>query len=367
MGHAANKPVRRTIKAFLGVLVLLFASAVATDALLPSDNYRTHRIVETVSALPSTVAFADSDMYGMSPEDVNRTLDLMTAIGVSTVRILIPWAGVQPAPDAFNWGQVDTMVDAAMARGMGVLGVLNSSPQWAVVPGGARYSGHPASPAAYGDFAGAVADRYRGRVSAYEVWNEQNSFKFFNPPDPAAYTALLKAAYPKIKGSDPAATVVAGGLSANISFGGLTLDPVAFVSGMYGAGAKGNLDALAYHPYHYKIKFSEGGARHPDSPINQLARIRQLMVDNGDSGAKIWATEYGEPTSRVDEAEQAAFIADMLGKWRTLDYVGPVFIYTTRDRMTGSSDEGETMGVYRSDWTPKPAAQTVQSFATGQA
>jgi hypothetical protein len=52
------------------------------------------------------------------------------------------------------------------------------------------------------------------------------------------------------------------------------------------------------------------------------------MVSNGDSGKKIWATEYGEPTSAVDEATQAAYIGYMLNEWRTPPYAGPVFIYT---------------------------------------
>jgi hypothetical protein len=175
---------------------------------------------------------------------------------------------------------------------------------------------------------------------------------------------LLKAAYPKIKAADPSATVVGGVLAAVISFFALTLNPVDFAKGMYTAGAKGYFDALSYHPYQYTTKFSEGGSL-GESPINQLTAMRQLMVGNGDSGKKIWATEYGEPTSGVDEATQADYISDMLNKWRTLPYAGPVFIYTTRDRNTGSSNPEDTFGVYRSDWTPKPAAQAVKAAAGG--
>jgi len=45
-----------------------------------------------------------------------------------------------------------------------------------------------------------------------------------------------------------------------------------------------------------------------------------------------WATEYGEPTSSVDEATQADYIRDFLTTWRSLPYTGPAFIYTLRDR-----------------------------------
>jgi hypothetical protein len=367
MRRTRKHPVRRTfVRVGIGALALAVSSALATNVLLPQAKSRSYQVAEAtaIDTSSATVGFADSDMYGYSPEDVDRALDLMSASSVSTVRILVPWAGVQPAQDVFDWGSVDTMVNAAAARNMGVLAVLNSTPAWTVAPGVPALSGQPASAAAYGDFAGLVAERYHGRIGAYEIWNEQNAVTFLSPPDPAAYTDLLKAAYPKIKAADPSATVVTGGLASVFSFGSLTVGPAEFVSRTYVAGAKNYFDAVAYHPYNYTQKFSEGGS-YPLSAINEVAAIHQVMVDNGDGGKKIWATEYGEPTSATDEVGQAAYIADMLTKWRTLPYAGPAFIYTTRDRNTGSPSDADTLGVYRTDWTPKPAQRAVKAAAQG--
>ncbi|GAB7069542.1 cellulase family glycosylhydrolase [Mycobacterium hodleri] len=158
-----------------------------------------------------TVGFADSDLYGMTPTQIDAQLDQMQAMGVENVRVMIPWAGVEYYPGYYNWSTVDYMVNAADSRGMGVLGVINSTPSWATEPGQPALSGAPASPAAYGDFAGTVAARYAGKVGAYEIWNEPNSYAFYSPqPDPAGYTELLKAAYPQIKAADPHATVIGG-------------------------------------------------------------------------------------------------------------------------------------------------------------
>lgn len=361
---------RRLFQALFSVLVLALVSACATAVLQPSANrgpetVRTMPIIETGSINPSsaTLGFADSDLYGMSPEDMNRTLDLMRQTGVSTVRILMPWAFIQPAPDRWDWGVADTLVNAAKAHGLDVLAVLNSTPAWAAPPSALPYSAGPNSSAAYGDFAAMVAGRYRGRISDYEVWNEENSVFFWTPsPDPAAYTELLKAAYPRIKAADPAATVVVGGFAPVFSFGILTLSPAEFVKGMYAAGAKGNFDAMAYHPYLYTLKFSAGKGA-PESPLTQVNSMHQVMADNGDGGKTIWCTEYGEPTSSVDDATQAEYIRDMITTWRTLPFAGPVYIYTTRDRNTGSASDQDTLGVYRSDWTPKPAQQVMQNLA----
>jgi hypothetical protein len=140
------------------------------------------------------------------------------------------------------------------------------------------------------------------------------------------------------------------------------MDPVTFVDKMYGAGAAGSFDALSYHPYQYTTMFSAGGSL-PNSPILQLGAIHDKMSANGDGGKKIWATEYGEPTSSVDEATQAAYLTDFLTKWRALPYAGPAFIYTTRDRNTGSGAPDDTFGLYRTDWSAKPAAAAVQALA----
>jgi len=50
-----------------------------------------------------------------------------------------------------------------------------------------------------------------------------------------------------------------------------------------------------------------------------------------------------------------------------LSYVGPAFVFTTRDKNTGSTVDQDTFGVYRTDWTPEPAVQAIQSVVAGRA
>ena len=356
--------------AAVAAVAVVSATVVAVVAPPPSTSPPTVTVpvqeTASINTSASTVGISDSDIYGMSPEDVNRTFDLMTSIGVRTVRVMMPWAGMEPNPGQYDYGQVDMIVDAANARGMSVLGTLVSAPGWAVAPGTPAVSSPTASAATYGDFAGAAASHFRGRVSAYEVWNEPNAALSWTSgpqgPEPGVYAGLLKAAYPKIKAADPSALVIGGVVGAVISFFSLTMDPVTFVEQMYAAGARGSFDALSYHPYQYTTMFSAGGNL-ANSPLLQVAAIHDRMAANGDGGKKIWATEYGEPTSSADEATQAAYLTDFLSKWRTLPYAGPAYVYTTRDRNTGSGAPDDTFGLYRSDWSAKPAAAAVQALA----
>lgn len=363
--HYSGTP--RASWTFAIAIVIAIVSVVAITVALPAYNARQVVVAQaaSINPLPTTIGFADADSYGMSQADLDKAASKWALTKAKTVRVMIPWAGVEPIQGRLNWANVDKVVDAAVAKNIPVMGFINSTPGWAVGPGGRPLSGRPASPAVYGDFAAKVAQRYAGKISAYEIWNEPNAVTFYTPaPDPAGYTDLLKAAYPKIKAVDPSVTVIGGVLGAVVDFGNITINPVRFLDGMYDAGAKEFFDAISFHPYHYSLKFSEGMSL-ANSPVNQLIQMRQVMVANGDSAKKIWGTEYGQPTSKVSEADQAAFIKDILTTWQELPYAGPLLIYSTRDRQTGSADVQDTFGVYRTDWTPKPAQQ-IMLFAPGK-
>ena len=359
-------PVR---KIAVGGAATIAVSALGVALLLPANGATGIDVMEVaaIDESSTTLGFADSDMFGLTPAQVDEHLDQMQAMGVDNVRIMIPWAAVEFYPDAYDFSTVDYMVDAADARGMGVLAVLNSSPYWAVPAGQPGISGQPANPADYAEFVGLVAERYEGKVGAYEIWNEPNSALSFAPsPDPVKYTQLLQAAYPAIKAADPDAVVVGGVTGAVVDYGDILKNPVSFTQEMYDAGAAGYFDALSFHPYLYSLPFSQG-APYPESPLTQLNRMREIMVANGDGDKLIWASEYGEPTSVVDEATQAAYLNDMITTWRTLGYTGPTFVYTLNDRDSASTDPEATLGVIRSDGTWKPAAYVIQDLATDPA
>ncbi|MBJ7289616.1 beta-galactosidase [Williamsia sp.] len=342
----------------------MFATFGTATLLAPSSTH--YAIVNTAAVDPSsdTVGIADSNLLfsATDPAAIAKHLDAMQALGVQNVRIAIPWATTEPFDGYYDWTAVDNMVNAADARGMGVLGVVTTTPAWARGAGSGVYA-PPTNAADYGAFMGAVASRYGQKMSDYEVWNEPNAVLGYQPaPDPAGYTALLKAAYPAIKAANPSATVIGGVLGSVVTWGNLTLNPVDFVQQMYADGAGGYFDALSFHPYQYTTKFSQG-APLPDSPLNQVNAIHQLMATNGDGGKQIWSSEYGLPTGVVGAQQQADYISDFLDNWNTLSYAGPSFLYTLQDTNSADTTDPEaTFGVYTDTWTPKLAAQVISDF-----
>ncbi|OBJ43668.1 hypothetical protein A5630_18655 [Mycolicibacterium mucogenicum] len=323
----------------------------------------------------STIGIADSSLYGLSPAEIDKTLTQLQSIGVQNIRVFVPWAlikmtGPNDAANDANWTLMNNVMDAARAHNMGVLAVISHTPLWAAPSGTTPGAGAP-DPAVYADFVKQVATRYGDVISAYEVWNEPNSFTFFQPMDAAKYTAILKAVYTTLKGGDgttgvdPTASVIAGALAPIQDFFGLTSSPQTFLAAMYAAGAKGFFDAISFHPYEFNqvLKFSQG-ALNPLAPLYQLQQMRAIMVQNGDGDKLIWATEYGfqtvldqlgvvDPTSNQ---KQADFISDFITAWRALTYTGPIFIYTTRDGTPGT-DTG--YGIFQADWTAKLAVKVI--------
>ena len=128
-----RRAIRHVFRPRLGTPIGWRCSSSATFRERGSEKSLVHPGYRDGSINPSgaTIGFADSDLYGKSPEDINRTFDLMRQTGVSTVRIMVPWALIQPTPDQWDWGVVDTMVNSALAHDISVLAALNSTPGWA--------------------------------------------------------------------------------------------------------------------------------------------------------------------------------------------------------------------------------------------
>lgn len=90
----------------------------------------------------------------------------------------VRWADLEPAPGQWHFARLDHYVQTAQDHGVPVVYVLGSPPAWA--------SARPTEPCAYGRGCAAeprhladweryvrtLARRYRGRIAAYEVWNE---------------------------------------------------------------------------------------------------------------------------------------------------------------------------------------------------
>ncbi|MGI9595170.1 MAG: cellulase family glycosylhydrolase [Acidimicrobiales bacterium] len=295
----------------------------------------------------------------VSDAELNRDLDLMVEVGAQWLRLDFDWSEIERRQGRLHWHRTDRVVDAANARGIKVLGIINEAPRWARPPNTDSTS-PPSNPSQYATFAAAAVERYDDRgVEAWQLWNEPNLALFWSPrPDPAAYARLTSPAIAAMKSVDPNATIVAAGFAPAADRADRTsIHPKTFLRGMLDAGATG-FDAYGSHPFSFPARPLD-----PQSaswnPFIQLPELHQILRDRGLGHKKIWLTEYGAPTGTsvrsVGEAEQSAEILEALVAAQEWDFTGPMFLYSHRDERHAPGDWLANMGLRRHDGTPKQA------------
>ena len=153
--------------------------------------------------------------WGIKSTDQDRTANLLPDVGAKWVRLTFEWNQLETSQGTYNSSKLaawDRSVALSRQAGTKVLVTVYGTPSWASSNG--KVGGAPSNNAYYANLMTFLANRYRGQVQAWEVWNEENVSRFWTTgPDPARYAGLLRAAYPAVKSADPNATVVFGGTS----------------------------------------------------------------------------------------------------------------------------------------------------------
>ncbi len=325
--------------------------------------------------------------------DAQRVVDMTKGMRFNWVKQQVEWHSHEGSKGQYDFGGLEPLVNAANAGGVNVLFSVVKAPHWAR-PGNTDFSveGPPANPQDFADFMGAMAGHFRGRVKAYEVWNEQNlHYEWGNEPLSAArYVQLLRATYRAIKANDPGAMVISGALTpTGVNDGRLAIDDVNYLAQMYANGLRGVCDGVGVHPSGYNnpatvragwTDGAEPGFKGHRSFFfrSTMESYRNVMVRYGDAGKKLWVTEFGwastenlgagpaagyEYAAQNTEGEQAQRLVDAFNLARAWGYVGPMFVWNLNFApVSGPGDEKAAFGLVRADWSPRPAYEALRDM-----
>lgn len=226
---------------------------------------------------------------------IQRTLQMVREMGAPWVVEYFPWAYSEPRKNQFDFWHADLVVNHARAQGLNVIARVDLVPEWARPSKSPSQWLAPDRYADYGDFIYAFVSHFRGRIGFLQVWNEPNLTNEWGgrAPSAAEYTTLLAVAYRRAKEADPQIVVLAGALAPTLEGDATrTQSDVAFLEGMYDAGAASYFDALAIHAYGRKAP--------PESPpssgeinFRRAELLRGIMVERGDAGKPAYVTEGG--------------------------------------------------------------------------
>ncbi len=208
-----------------------------------------------------------------------------------------------------------------------------------------------------------VATTFKGKIKAYQVWNEPNNDGFWtasaNPPSgvtPENYAKLYIATRNAIKAIDPDAIVICGSVT------GASSDAIKFtndtLSYIKNNGGLSQIDAYSIHMY---SKSPEGSYLDGLNAVYNNAFLKQ-----GYTGP-VWMTENGwsavDDVSVEEQASLAIRFPIMYESFlKSHNTTGKNFWYDLKNDGADASEKEHNFGLMYNDDTPKPAYNAVKIF-----
>ena len=361
-------------------------------AIRPQPRLAPSAVAGSPLAYPAVTPFGVNTFLQQEAEPQKRAqiLDLVQAGGFRFIRQEFPWEDIEiHAKDDFidrrndpagvdAWAKYDQIVALAVERDIAIIARLSNPPAWSRARGDeAGTNAPPDDFNDFGDFVAAVAERYRGRIRYYQVWNEPNGNEEWGlqDVDPEAFTRLLCLAYGRIKAADPDAVVLAGALTPTVANDGRNMNDLIFLERMYAAGAGGCFDVMSAQGYGLWSGPTDQRLRPTVINYGHNLFLRDLMVRHSDAAKPIWISEMGWNVApadippafgRVTEAQQARYAVGAYERARAeWPWVG-VNAYWFFKR-PADWERGQAWYYFRMlepDFTPLPVYDAVAEYAT---
>jgi hypothetical protein len=340
-------------------------------------------------------AFAVHMYNGQEAPVVNLTV----GAGFGWIKQQVEWRTIQSGPGQYDYGELDNIVNSAAASHLNVLLSIAKAPTWAslTLPGAngnppvtVPYPAHPSDLAA---FMTNMATRYKGKVQAYEVWNEENFAVEVGPNNINAgnYVQLLHAAHDALKAVDPSIIVVSGAPTpTGVNNPTIAIDDAAYIGQMYaynGGEVKNYFDVLGTHAEAWANPPEENFANHtPGRPFSnhpsfyfrRLEDYRAIMVTANDSGKQMFETEFGYDScpypnpvppgydycALISEQQQADYLVRAFNYAKAnYPWLGLIAVWNLNfQAVVGNKDEKWGWGLVRGDFSPRPSYTALKNM-----
>jgi len=362
-------------------------------------------VLAAACAASAKAAAMPTNFWGVDPQEALslEQLQRLERGGVDSVRVPIDWGQMQQAEGGpIDWSGTDMLVGRAAAAGIEVLPFVTGAPSWAVPSVVVNPASNSAAPlnlpvrtaaqrTGWQNLLVQAVRRYgpngsfwaenptvpKRPIPTWQIWNEENFKYFVARPNPAEYGKLVKLSYTAIKGADPGAKIVLGGMFARPKEAELKRKPPTayfatdFLAQMYKRtpGIKGKFAGIALHPYSYRYQELT-----PD-----IEEFRSVLKRNGDSGKGLWITELGWSSGLPNASNgrnhfekgrsgQAAQLRGAFGllernqiKWR----LKQLYWFSVGDA-PGACNFCDGSGLFGPGFVPKPSWNAYVKFAGGR-
>lgn len=341
--------------------------------------------------------------YGLQADyltgDVPNTVKQAKRLRMDWIKQQVRWGVFSPAADQFDWTGFDLVIDAASQQGLKVMLSIVTAPEWSrPSAAGLGIEGPPDDLNAYAKFVGEVVDRYKGKVHAIEVWNEQNIDAEWktNPQvvSPEKYVEMLRLAYEIIKAKDPNIVVISGALAPTGFFvGGCTeagCDDGPYLRRMVEAGALNYVDCVGVHANGYNVppdKTHTEGYSDPTATFNApstnpipswyFRSTLELYRDTVNNQKPLCVTEFGWGSSEGFDfvlsgydyvkdntlQEQGAYIVQAFDLMKEWGYVKMAFLFNldyAQKSPNGVQDRTAPWSIFDQSGAARPAFEQLR-------
>lgn len=324
--------------------------------------------------------------YGMNAQllfngGLELDLRMIQSLGFNWVLQQFPWEVLEKQKGAFDWAQTDAIVDTADRFQVNVVARLDRPPAWAAPRPAGVNSSPPTNLEDYGNFAAAVASRYRGRIQAYQIWDEPNLWTEWGGKGKVKaeeYVALLKVAYERIKAVDPKAVIIGANLSpTDTQDAASAIDDLTYLQQFYAAGGAKYCDVIGAHGAGYNHApdaaiGSDSAHPQPSFYFRRIEQLREVMEKNGDKGKQIWLTEFGWTSDNVnkdymwfavDEKTKGAYLVKAFEMGKAYPWMGVMFLWNFNFvAMSPPNDEKGFWSIINRDHTGRDAFTLLQAM-----
>jgi hypothetical protein len=220
------------------------------------------------------------DFFGMTPyqrsDMTAEDFELLDELGVVWQRRTCRWSSLEPRPGEWDFSSWDSYVDDSKAAGKKLIAILAYDTPWIYNRKTAGDDIGPEELPHYLNYVETVTARYKGRIDAYEIWNEPNMLNYFWKGSDDDFFTMTIAAAQVIRRTDPHAKILAGSLWRV---------PGGFIRRLFKSGVMDHADALSFHPY----------AVNPRGAVKLYDKLAGILEEFNYSG-EVWITEVGYPT-----------------------------------------------------------------------
>ena len=143
---------------------------------------------------------------------IRADLDQVRELGAPALRFAFGWDGIETRQGVYHWGFWDAFVDEAQRRSVVLLPYLCYTPAWAAGSPDQAYRSPPRDLAWFAGFAQVSAQRYKGRIRSWELWNEPDLPDYWTGTA-EQYASMVEQAARAVRSVDAQAVIVLAGMS----------------------------------------------------------------------------------------------------------------------------------------------------------